>query len=124
MRISLLAFWMAASAAAAFAADDAPLTGKWQVWRSAGGNESQQECTFTQKETELTGTCTSADRATVQISGKVEGKNVTWTYKTDSPGGLVTVVHKGTIAAADKITGTLLAVEYSVEGEFTAIRTK
>jgi len=54
----------------------------------------------------------------------VEGKNVTWTYKTDTQGGVVTVIHKGTIESPDKISGTLTAVEYSVEGEFTATRAK
>ncbi len=105
------------------AADDATLTGKWQVQRSAAGNESRQDCTFTQKDNDLKGTCIS-DRGTVGISGKVAGKNVTWTYKSDSQGGLVTVNHKGTIESPDRITGTLTVVEYSVEGEFTATRVK
>ena len=49
---------------------------------------------------------------------------MTWTYKTDTQGGVVTVIHKGTIESPDKISGTLTAVEYSVEGEFTATRAK
>jgi hypothetical protein len=60
----------------------------------------------------------------VQISGKVDGKSVTWTYTGDSPGGMVTVVHKGTVESSSKITGTLIAVEFSIEGEFTATRAK
>lgn len=124
MKISLFALLLAASASLAPAADDASLTGRWQIQRSAGGNESQQDCMITQKNAELTGVCETADRPTVRFTGKVEGKNVTWTYKTDTQGGVVTVIHKGTIESPDKITGTLTAVEYSVEGEFTAIRAK
>ena len=61
----------------------------------AAGNEGQQECTFTQKDRDLTGSC-SSDRGTVEISaGKVDGKNVTWTCKGDSTGGTATLVYKG-----------------------------
>jgi len=124
MKITLLAFLLAVAAVAAPAADDASLSGKWQIQRSAAGNESQQDCTFTQKNSDLTGTCNSADRETVQISGKVDGKNVTWTYKGDSPGGVVTVVYTGTVESANKITGKVMAVEFSIEGDFTATRAK
>ena len=84
MKIPLLTFLLAGAAVLAPAADDASLSGKWQIQRSAAGNESQQDCTFTQKNSDLTGTCNSTDRGTVQISGKMEGKTVTWTYKGDS----------------------------------------
>jgi hypothetical protein len=123
MRIPLIAFCLAASAALVPAADEASLSGKWQIERNAAGNQSQQDCTFTQKSLDLTGTC-SSDRGTVEISGKVDGKSVTWTYKGDSPGGPVTVVYKGTFDSANKITGTVTAVEFSIGGEFTATRSK
>jgi hypothetical protein len=71
----------------------------------------------------LTGTCVD-DRGTVEMSGKVDGKSATWTYKSDSAGGPVTVVYKGTIDSADRISGTVTAVEFPIEGEFTATRTK
>jgi hypothetical protein len=123
MRIPVFAFFVFATAGFALAADDTSLSGNWQVDSAAGGSQSRQACALTQKANELTGTCNS-ERGTVELKGKVDGKNVTWTYKTDSPGGLVTVVYKGTIDSADKMAGTLLAVEYSVEGEFTATRSK
>jgi hypothetical protein len=123
MKTSLIAFLLAAAAVVAPAADDAALSGKWQIQRSAAGNESQQDCTITQKNSDLTGTCKD-DRGTVEISGKVEGKNVTWTYKGDSPGGTVTVVYTGTVESASKITGKVAALEFSIEGEFTATRSK
>jgi hypothetical protein len=105
------AFLLLAAAGLFAATDDPTLTGKWQVQRSAAGNESRQDCTFTQKDNDLTGTCNS-DRGTVGITGKIAGKNVNWSYKSDSQGGLVTVNHKGTIESPDKITGTLTVVEY------------
>jgi len=119
--MTLLACLLAA--ASANAADDGSLTGKWQIQRSAGGNDSRQDCTFTQKEKELTGTCQD-DRGTVKISGKVDGKKVTWTYKGESPGGPVTVVYTGAVEGADKISGSVEAVEFSITGEFTATRSQ
>ena len=124
MKIPLIACLLAAAAVLASAADDASLSGKWQIQRSAAGNESQQDCTFTQKDRDLTGTCSATDRETVQISGKVDGKRVTWTYKGESPGGPVTVVYTGAVESASKITGKVTAVEFSIEGDFTATRAK
>jgi hypothetical protein len=117
MKIPLLAFLLAAAAAA----DDVSLSGKWQIQRNAGGNDSQQECVFTQKNGDLTGTCKD-ERGTVEMSGKVDGKRVTWTYKGDSPGGPVTVTYNGTLDSPAKITGRVLAVEFSIEGDFIATR--
>jgi hypothetical protein len=123
MRTPVVAFLLAAAVVLPAAAREASLSGKWQIQRSAAGNESQQECTFAQKDSDLTGSC-SSDRGTVEISGKVDGKSVTWTYKSESPGGPVTVVYEGTLDSADKITGKVTAVEFSIEGEFTATRVK
>jgi hypothetical protein len=45
--------------------------------------------------------------------------------KSDSPGGPVTVVYTGTVdSGATKITGKVAAIEFSIEGEFTATRSK
>jgi hypothetical protein len=128
MKISLIAFLLAAAAAVAPAAEDVGLSGKWEIQRSAAGTESRQDCVITQKESALTGTCRD-ERGTVQMSGKVDGKHVTWSYKGESPGGPLTVVYNGTIVSPEndspeKITGKVLAVEFSIEGEFTATRAK
>lgn len=119
-----LAFLLLASASlVAFAADTASLTGAWQIHTSAGGRESDYACTFAQKDSDLTGGC-SPERGTVQIGGKVEGKTVSWFYKSEYDGSPLTVRFKGTIDSTGKITGSLLAEEYGVEGEFTATPSK
>jgi hypothetical protein len=123
MKIPLFALLLAMAQVIAPAADGSSLSGKWKIQRSAAGNDSEQECTITQKNSDLTGTCATADRPPVQISGKVDGKNVTWTYKGDSPGGPVTVVYTGTVESSNKITGKVNAVEFAIEGEFSATRT-
>ncbi|HXA49675.1 MAG TPA: hypothetical protein VNV86_05205 [Candidatus Acidoferrum sp.] len=111
MRIPVFAFFLFAAAGLATAAGETSLSGKWQIERNAGGNQSRQDCTITQKDNDLTGSC-SSDRGPVEIKGKVDGKNVTFTYKGDSAGGPVTVVYKGTIDSADKMSGTVTAVEF------------
>ena len=123
MRLVLLSLLLASAAVLAPAADDASLSGKWQIQRSAAGRESQLDCTFTQKNSDLTGSC-SSDRGKVEISGKVDGKSVTWTHKSESEGGPVTVVYQGTVESATKITGKVTAIEFSIEGEFTATRSR
>jgi preprotein translocase subunit SecD len=70
---------------------------------------------------DVSGTCKS-ERGTVQFTGKVEGDRIEWGYKTESEGGPVTVVFKGKVASQDKMSGSVLAVEFSVEGEFSATR--
>ena len=123
MKILLLSFLLAAAAVLAPAADNASLSGKWQVHASAGGNESDQACTFTHKADDLTGSCTS-DRGTVQIAGKVDEKNVTWTYKSEYNGSPLTVTFKGKLDSPAKITGTVRAEEFGIEGEFTATQSQ
>ena len=111
------------ASALALAADGGSLDGDWLIQRSAAGNQSEQTCSLSQLGKVLTGSCKS-EAGTVEIKGKVDGKSVTWTYKGDSAGGVVTVVYEGTIESDAKIIGKVTAVEFSIEGEFTATRTK
>lgn len=120
MKLMLLSFLMAA---AAVAEDGVLLSGKWQIQRSAAGRDSRQVCALTQTKNDLTGSC-SSDGGTVTVTGTVDGKKVTWKYKGDSEGGPVTVVYKGTVESATKITGIVSAVEFGIDGEFTATAVK
>lgn len=121
MKLLLASLLLASAYVAAFAADDAFLTGKWQIHTSAAGRESDYPCTFTQKKNDLIGSC-SPERGAVQISGKVDGKKVTWTYRSEYEGSPLTVTFKGTFDSTGKITGSVVAEEFGVEGEFTATR--
>ena len=104
-------------------AEASSVAGEWQIERSAVGNASKQTCTFTQQGSELAGNCT-ASAGTASLTGKVDGKTITWTYKSDSQGGPVTVVYNGTLDSDSQMTGTVTAVEFSIQGEFTATRAK
>ena len=100
------------------------VAGEWQIQRSVGGSESSQTCTFVQKDAELTGSC-STPAGAVQLTGTVNGKTVTWTIKQESSqGGTVTVAYKGTIETDTKMSGTVTAGEYGIDGEFVATKAK
>jgi hypothetical protein len=103
---------------AALAADGPSVTGKWHVHNSISGNESDQTCTFTQKDAGITGSCTS-ERGTVEVTGKVDGNKITWSYKSEYEGTPLTVHYEGTIDAA-KISGSVNVPEFSAGGDFTA----
>jgi hypothetical protein len=98
------------------------VTGKWKVHSSIAGNESDSECTFTQKDNDLTGTC-ALEQINVKIAGKVDGKKVNWSYDTEYNGNPLTVKYNGTLDAG-KITGDVLVVQYEVTGDFTATPSK
>ncbi len=116
------AFLLLLAAASASAADGA-LTGKWQVAIDVNGNERQQACEFVQKESELTGSC-QTEGVTVKISGRVEDKKVSWSYKSEFQGQPLTAVFRGSLESATKIVGTVAAAEFGFEGPFTAIQSK
>lgn len=111
------------TAALLAAGDSSSLSGKWQVHTSIGGTDYDSTCTFTQKESDLGGTCVS-DQGTVNITGKINGKKVTWSYKSEYQGTPLTVSHDGTLGSDNKITGTVSVPEFSVDGDFTATQSK
>lgn len=119
MRTLLLSFLLAGAAVATYGVDNASLSGKWQVHTSAAGYESDYACAFTQKDNDLTGSCIP-DEGTVQISGKVDGKTITWSYK----GQYGTISFKGIQDPPTKIAGTVTAADYGVEGQFVATQSK
>lgn len=114
---------LVASPALVSAADHVSVDGKWHVHDSIAGNDSDSDCTFVQKDADLTGTC-KTEQGSVAITGKVDGKKVTWSYKSEYSGSPLTVIHAGTLSADNKITGTASVPDYSVEGDFTATQVK
>lgn len=123
MKKLILPLWLAAASVATFAADS-PFSGSWQVHSSIAGNDNDLTCVFTQKDDQLTGTCISSDKVTLNIIGKVDGKKVSWSYKSEYNGTPLTVEYAGTADAANKITGTVNVPEFSAEGDFSATQAK
>jgi hypothetical protein len=99
------------------------VAGTWTVTATVSGNQSEQVCTFTQKDSELTGTC-KGERGSFPIFGKVDGKNVTWQFDMEYEGQKLTPVYSGTLESAEKMVGTVDVQGMGVGGEFTATKPK
>ena len=102
-------------------AADNSLAGEWKISAKGAGRESLRNCSIAQNEAELSGTC---DEGKSKLTGKVDGRKVTLTVAADSEGGAVTLLHNGTVEDASTIRGTVTAVEFSIDGDFVATRSK
>jgi hypothetical protein len=123
-KIQILTVLLASTTMLAFADDNASVGGKWKVHINVAGTERDMACTIVEKDTSLTGTCKGED-AEGNLAGSVDGKKVAWTYNSEYDGSPVTSKYSGTFdPATNKITGTLSVVEYSVDGDFTAVPAK
>ena len=103
-------------------AQSSPVSGTWTVVANVSGNQSEQTCTFTQQQAELTGTC-KGERGSFPITGKVESATVTWQFEVDYEGQKLTPVYAGKLDG-DKIVGSVDVQGMGVGGEFTATRAK
>jgi len=125
MRTPLLITVLAFAAVAARAADKAPLSGTWKTHSSIAGNESDGECTLTQTDSDLSGTCKTAEGKDAKASGKVDGDKIAWSFDSDYNGTPLTIKYEGKLdAAAGKIAGTVTVDPFGVGGEFTAMSVK
>jgi hypothetical protein len=119
MKILLLTLLLAP--ATVLPAQNVSVDGKWKVHTDIAGNESDMVCTFTQKDDALTGSCTS-DAGDKPLSGKVDGKTITWQYEPEYEGSPLTVKYKGTLdAAAAKLSGTVNVEQFNADGDFTGV---
>ena len=109
-----------ASAATYVVAAEPSLDGNWTIHINVMGNEADQSCTFTQKDKELTGSCTG-ERVAGSISGTADANKVKWQLKRQEGGP---IDYSGTLSADGKITGTVDVPEHGVNGEFTGTKVK
>lgn len=124
MRSLFLSVLLASAAVVAIAADNATVTGKWKVHSSIAGNDSDADCTFIQKDNDLTGSCTT-DTGEKSLTGKVDGTKVTFSYDSEYNGTPLTVKYSGTVdSAATKLSGSVSVEQFGVEGDFTATPVK
>jgi hypothetical protein len=123
MRFFQICLLAAAVCGAAAAADVPSVNGNWQVHISIQGNESDSVCTFVQKDGVLTGTCKS-DNGSHELTGKVTGEKVAWSYKSEYNGSPLTINFDGTVDSGKAMKGSVDVPEFSVDGDFTATLTK
>ena len=121
MKRPLLAAILLASAVPCVPVAQTPsLTGRWLIHLNIIGRQGDQDCTFTQKDKELTGTCKSYEVAG-DIEGTVDGNKVKWLLKRDT-GSTGNLNFSGTVGADGTIQGTVDVPSYTVSGAFTATR--
>ncbi len=124
MRTLLVWALLASAAITRMAADNSSLNGKWTIHNNVMGNESDMNCTFTQQDKDLSGTCTS-DNGDGKFTGKIDGTKVTWSYLSQYNGDPLTMTYTGTLdPAAGKIAGTVNVEQFGVDGDFTATPVK
>ena len=126
MKTIVVSFLMTALAVPAGAAESAGVEGKWSVSASIAGNDSQSVCTFIQKDSTLSGNC-DGRTGMVAIRGRVEDKNVSWSFKSQYDGAPLTVSYAGTVEVVNgtpRITGSVEVPEFGVTGTFTAAPVK
>jgi hypothetical protein len=95
------------------------VSGQWKVHNTIAGNESDQECTFSQKDKEVTGSC-KTEQGVAKVTGTVDNNKLTWQYQTDYNGSPLTLVYTATIDDTAKISGTVEVQPFGVSGDFTA----
>jgi len=125
MRTLLLSALLASAVIASLAADNASVTGKWKIHSSIAGNESDSECTLSQTDNDVTGTCKTAEGNDAKVTGKVDGAKVAWSFESEYNGTPLTLKYNGTLdSAAGKIAGSMSVDPFGVEGDFTATAVK
>ena len=120
MKLSLALLALLTASTLLEAQTTASITGKWKV-HTVMVQESDSTCTFTQKDTELTGTC-EGDNGKNDITGKVEGNKVTWSFKTEYNGSPLTVSYEGKLDSDARMAGAAHVGEMGIDGDFTAVR--
>lgn len=96
------------------------MNGKWTIHNSIAGNDQKRNCTFAQKDEELTGESKS-DLGVVKITGKVDDKTVTRKYDSECNGAPPIVNYEGK-HDGDEIAEEVKVDPFGVSGEFTATR--
>ena len=124
MRTLFLTILLASASAWAASAGNESLSGKWKIHSNVAGNESDAQCTFTQKDDALSGSC-ATDSGDKPLSGQVDGQKITWSYDSEYDGTPLTVKFSGTIdSAAPKLSGSVSVEQFGVDGDFTGIPSK
>lgn len=116
-----MAILLASTTVSIAAPDKAPVTGKWKIHSNIAGNENDSECTLTQTDNDIAGTCKKADGGDAKAIGKVDGAKVSWSFDSEYNGSPLTLKYAGTLdPATGKIAGTVTVEPFNVDGDFTA----
>jgi invasion protein IalB len=93
------------------------LTGKWKVHIIVAGNEQDQQCSFTQSDKAIAGTCNS-DQGQVKVTGSVDGSKATWKFDSEYQGTPITLTYTGAFDDKGKLSGSVDVAPFNVSGDF------
>jgi hypothetical protein len=120
----LLSLLVIASATVSSQAADVPtFSGKYQIKLPIPGHDKPFLCIFTQNSQALGGYC-ATELGNANLTGKFDGRNVSWTYTVEDSGHPTTVNYNGTLEASGKVSGSMRTPRIPVGVPFTAIPSK
>ena len=114
LRRKALLVWLALPVLPVVAAD---ISGTWKVEADVANAHVNRTCILKQAANKLTGTCKGQTNE-VTLTGKINGKDFTWTYTTDYQGQKLTLEYKGTLETDTAMKGSIAAE--GATGTFTA----
>lgn len=120
MKPTILLLFLASASCIAQAQATPSVSGVWKVHTNMM-QESDSTCTFTLKDTDLSGTC-EGDFGQAKITGKVDGKKAAWSFNTDYNGSKLTVTYVGELESDTRMSGSASVAEFGFDGNFTATK--
>jgi len=93
------------------------LTGNWKIHIAIGGNERDQQCSFTQTDKAIAGTCDS-DHGLDKVTGSVDGSKATWKFDSEYQGTPITLTYTGAFDDKGKLSGSVDVQPFNVTGDF------
>jgi hypothetical protein len=111
----------AAASPAPAAGGGGPIAGTWAISSQIGGNAAGSECTFVVEGTKITGTCGAGQLGKADVTGEVNGANVSFEYSLTYGGMPLTFAYTGTLdPATNALKGTVTV--FGMTGDFTGTK--
>jgi hypothetical protein len=123
MKLTLSALVLVCASVSSHAADSPTFSGKYKITLPIPGHDKPFFCIFTQDKQTLGGNC-NTEVGNANLTGKFDGRNVSWTYTVQSAGRQTTVNYNGTLDASGKVSGSMRTPRIPVGVPFTAVPSK
>lgn len=128
MRIRSCALPIVAGAALLFqsgeVAAQVDVAGTWALVVTTDYGVTNPTVTFEQDGEDLTGRYASETLGQSDVSGSVDGSEVTWRFEASSQGQAFSVVYRGTVDDDGVLTGTIDLADGLMTGTFRATRSR
>jgi hypothetical protein len=125
VRMGMMLTFALTAAFAGPAAAQVDVTGSWamEVTTQAGGT-TKPSMTLKQDGTKITGHYSSDTLGEADVTGTVDGPNITITFQAEMQGTEIPVVYKATLDDKGAMSGTIDVASGMATGTFTATRAK